>query len=117
MSVNTNQIKGINRLDSLYQHEKYDPVINKARAHIFDALKGTNLESVDFNYVCGTSVYLAGKAKNGLGYLVSLPVDTDFSNIDEIVHQFIISWLDTDTKENNEFVNSFVREGNEWGWD
>ena len=79
-----------------------------------------NFLGIDFCDVGANGIQIRGHHSLIKGYCYPLTMPTlkyDFSNIDEVIEEFISIWDACDTKEKVNEVKRFIEAGRKYGWD
>lgn len=85
---------------------------------IMEGLKGTNIKSIDFcDASCGyIPVRLFHKDVGGFAF-TSVKLNSDWSNIEEVIQDAIDSFKRLDKPEHIKSYKSFLEDGQRYGWD
>ena len=99
--------------------EKHKEDFERIRQRITEALKDyENFDGVNFVDVNARVIQVNGlHKKTGRYYFLILTIKYDFSNIDEVVDEFVRGWKKYDNPEYISDFLSFIRMGEEYGWD
>lgn len=92
---------------------------DRIRQKITEALKDyENFDGVNFVDVNARGIQVNGlHKKTGRYYFHTVTIKYDFSNIDEVVDEFVSGWKKYDNPEYISDFLSFIRMGEEYGWD
>ncbi len=77
-----------------------------------------SLLQIDFNDVSGGYICVQGLHKEVRGYYYgdAIKLEYDFSNGDEVINNFVDMWISLDNPEWLKSYQSFLRDGERWGW-
>lgn len=92
---------------------------DRIRQKITEALKDyENFDGVNFVDVNARGIQVNGlHKKTGRYYFHTVTIKYNFSNIDEVVDEFVSGWKKYDNPEYISDFLSFIRMGEEYGWD
>jgi hypothetical protein len=78
-----------------------------------------NFEGIDFCDVNAGGIQVRGHHNQIKGYSFGNQptINYDFSNLDEVIEQFVSMWEVSDTPKKVKEYQDFIRDGERWGWD
>ncbi len=78
-----------------------------------------NFIQVSLNDVSGGYICVQGSHKEVRGYYYgdAIKLNYDFSNVDNVINNFVDMWISLDNPEWLKSYQSFLRDGERWGFD
>lgn len=115
--INEFQRKPYVRQDTLNKHKDIMLYIQNKISDILCDYE--NFDGVDFCDVNAGGIQVRGfhKLVNGYSYGYQPTIKYDFSNVQEVINDFVNMWKQQDVPQNiNNYLN-FLRDGERYGWD
>ena len=78
-----------------------------------------DFDGIDFCDVCAGGIQIRGHHKKIIGYIYGNQptIKYDFSNVEEVICEFVEMWKRQDNPKDVESYLNFLRVGEDYGWD